>query len=806
MNDLVVWQNHYEKYEVATEYLSLSTGAFSINSTLNTNVLFNDGNKGIDVFDVKFNTKVKTADKDDYLFAVFSGSLAAAFDQFVIGRTDLSKMKELDKKELFAFAKNVLAFSKYSDKAISEFEIKFEKALDDAEGKIKNAPKYKELANDFRKSLSIKGLFFSLFAALTGYVIGEDEKGELALTKDETLETLNDKSKFQKIELGFIWWLIKQAEEYNATGKFNEEVNDLIKGKQAFEKLKGIIKQLASTKLFKDKSIDKTEVYKTLFDKVSEDTKDLDLETEKYSVKQLFTKQMLPVLLNKCLVRSYLFVKLLLRELKERNVKSIDGLALLDISVNSKANGRVLARLDTVSSGVFLALDGAEALVYASKEATKAAAMAAALTPGDDKVKAAAAVKEGIKAGVFAYASSINVMNVFEFVAVVKADKDYLIEDAKKFLDKEIVAVQTAKMEAREKEKTLMFDVNKLTKVETKILYSLELDLIETDIRNTKDSETQVLKDEWKKKWIEISEQATDVKKLFYDDPEKVYAQLKTKAANEGDKSWLYRITLELMCFTPYTAIDADNPKKYSKLKLSKFSYLDSIFCEQQKFVSKKEINEMDKLFTKYFNSIGGSTGNKIKGLLGTVLITAAAAAAAFVFAPAIAVALVGNVAFAGLSGAALTSASLAFFGGGAIAAGGFGMAGGTMVIAGGGALLGLGASGMTLGSLIMLSSSAIIQNDYAKLLTTCDYILIKKFNRLQDVRLIQKQVKDSIKDYSVQLELIENTDSFEDKNIQKKLVKEMKKSLSVVEKADQCLDKLVNANVNKPKTKKEKN
>ena len=42
-----------------------------------------------------------------------------------------------------------------------------------------------------------------------------------------------------------------------------------------------------------------------------------------------------------------------------------------------------------------------------------------------------------------------------------------------------------------------------------------------------------------------------------------------------------------------------------------------------------------------------------------------------------------------GLTGAAATSAGLAFLGGGAIAAGGLGMAGGTMFLIGGGALLG---------------------------------------------------------------------------------------------------------------------
>lgn len=72
------------------------------------------------------------------------------------------------------------------------------------------------------------------------------------------------------------------------------------------------------------------------------------------------------------------------------------------------------------------------------------------------------------------------------------------------------------------------------------------------------------------------------------------------------------------------------------------------------------------------------------------VVSAIAVALTAGIMAPEIAVLLVGSN-FAGLSGAALTSASLAYLGGGAVAAGGAGMAGGTIAIVGGGATIGLG-------------------------------------------------------------------------------------------------------------------
>ena len=95
----------------------------------------------------------------------------------------------------------------------------------------------------------------------------------------------------------------------------------------------------------------------------------------------------------------------------------------------------------------------------------------------------------------------------------------------------------------------------------------------------------------------------------------------------------------------------------------------------------------------------------------------------AFAFAPGIATLIAGE-AVVGLHGAALTSASLAFVGGGSLAAGGLGMAGGTAIITGGGAMLGLAGSGTT--SIITLMKQ--VSSEYfvrlsAKLLTFCNCI-----------------------------------------------------------------------------------
>jgi hypothetical protein len=122
--------------------------------------------------------------------------------------------------------------------------------------------------------------------------------------------------------------------------------------------------------------------------------------------------------------------------------------------------------------------------------------------------------------------------------------------------------------------------------------------------------------------------------------------------------------------------------------------------------------------------------------------------ATAGTFAPAIAVALVGSN-FAGLSGAALTSACLAYLGGGAIAIGGAGMAGGTIAIVGGGAVLGIGAGlgvGGAVGAAgILGKQNTILQS--AKLLVSVREIFLNDEHDVEYSNTIYEQYVQNIMD-----------------------------------------------------------
>ena len=137
-----------------------------------------------------------------------------------------------------------------------------------------------------------------------------------------------------------------------------------------------------------------------------------------------------------------------------------------------------------------------------------------------------------------------------------------------------------------------------------------------------------------------------------------------------------------------------------------------------------------------------------IKSISITAIVTVVAIATAGAFAPAIAVALVGSN-FAGLSGAALTSACLAYLGGGAIAAGGLGMAGGTMAIVGGGAVLGLGVGAGIGGALgatgVLGKKDAILQS--AKLMVSVREIFLNDEHDMEYSNTVYEQYVQNITD-----------------------------------------------------------
>lgn len=681
-----------------------------------------------DIIDVEFSPAVKKVDRVDTLVAVTSGFMAFLLDQLLIRKN--IREKDIDEDTIIKVLPLVLR--QYSDKN-KDIDKEIDEYIANWEHKIKDAYKYKKLVWDFCSELSFNGLLIKVIEYCFNLSIGLDEKSGLIIKKEK--HDLKTDSIVEKAQIAVIDWFVDQAYAYKKSGKCKKEFVQI-------EKIVKDIKKVA----FKDNKFDKEQLKEWFHNKVLNEKKKLNRLDD-------FAVQSIPVKANIIFVHSYAHIRNFIQQVNEHNVESLEGLNIIDF--DKLNNDRVLARMDTISTSVFAALNAG--------------------IVGGKAIKA----KDGFLQKCCVFAVNINIPNVIRLVSVVSADADYIKEDIDQLVHKsKVVEIKKHKdipLENLER----CFTMNK---IETRILYSLELQLIDEDIQRTKENKEQQLKNEWKKKWIEVTEQSLQQNKVFEKDPVKTYAAINTYASNQENLLWLYNIAVELSMFKPYFKLE----EKDKKLKLSYTKYVEKVFCSSQNYISYKEIQKIQKSYKDYYNYLENNTLKVVGVAGGAIAVAAATGGLAFVFAPQIAVAIFGG-AFPTLHGAALVSASLAAAGGGSLAAGGFGMAGGAVLIAGGGAVLGLGTSGTAL-SLMM--APKFVQNDYAKLLAKCDCVLLKRLSMEDEVMALQQKLESDLAKYKLRLKVLEGLENPNEEC--KQNIKALKKSIIYTERANKQLVKLI--------------
>lgn len=681
-----------------------------------------------DIIDVEFSPAVKKVDRVDTLVAVTSGFMAFLLDQLLIRKN--IREKDIDEDTIIKVLPLVLR--QYSDKN-KDIDKEIDEYIANWEHKIKDAYKYKKLVWDFCSELSFNGLLIKVIEYCFNLSIGLDEKSGLIIKKEK--HDLKTDSIVEKAQMAIVDWFVEQAYAYKKSGKCKKEFVQI-------EKIVKDIKKVA----FKDNKFDKEQLKEWFHNKVLNEKKKLNGLDD-------FVVQSIPVKANIIFVHSYAHIRNFIQQVNEHNVESLEGLNIIDF--DKLNNDRVLARMDTISTSVFAALNAGIA--------------------GGKAIKA----KDGFLQKCCVFAVNINIPNVIRLVSVVSADADYIKEDIDQLVHKsKVVEIKKHKdipLENLER----CFTMNK---IETRILYSLELQMIDEDIQRTKENKEQQLKNEWKKKWIEVTEQSLQQNKVFEKDPVKTYAAINTYASNQENLLWLYNIAVELSMFKPYFKLE----EKDKKPKLSYTKYVEEVFCRSQNYISYKEIQKIQKSYKDYYNYLENNTLKAVGVAGGAIAVAVATGGLAFVFAPQIAVAIFGG-AFPTLHGAALVSASLAAAGGGSLAAGGFGMAGGAVLIAGGGAVLGLGTSGTAL-SLMM--APKFVQNDYAKLLAKCDCVLLKRLDMEDEVVALQQKLESDLNEYKLQLKVLEGLDNPNEEC--KQNIKALKKSIIYIERANKQLVKLI--------------
>ena len=296
-----------------------------------------------------------------------------------------------------------------------------------------------------------------------------------------------------------------------------------------------------------------------------------------------------------------------------------------------------------------------------------------------------------------------------------------------------------------------------LTSRQTALMFSLELLCVRLDAASEKNVESKALKNQWLTDWKSFIENILDGQQLLEDEKTLVKA-FKEELDSSSNKTWYYLIILEVVTFRAYTSLGHDRDKLYSKLKYADQVAFIKLIISEIGTGSPETADRFAKMYEKAINKGSGKTQKRAIKALSILAVGAITAATAGALAGPIAVSLFGSQ-FAGLGGAALVNACLAFAGGGAIAAGGAGMAGGIMTIVGGGALLGATGSGaaVTAFSLFARTTPEFALSQAAKLDVVLREIILNEQRDIKAAQDILKQYRDHIAELNKELSLMKS-------------------------------------------------
>ena len=705
-----------------------------------------------DYVDVEFDREVEESDKIYYSVAAASGILTGSLCMLHLSEEQLKaidKFKEKDWKPVIVSVANLVGYKKSDYKGASKF------LVNHAVRTIEKNEKTKETLTILAEHPSIAGLIFSVITQFSGKAITVNENGVIKKSKLPDYYTVGD-SNAEKIVCAFLYWLFALGvDEASSKRRVLDEIGistDLLKK----------IKEFAGFPFFKNIPGDYTEAEKMFSQWLDKTIKGAELyaenEGEDKNPNPLFTlmgvalnlaEDSFPVLINECIVRSLYILIRLCYEVRERKITSFDQLAEIPAVSIIPSEGRVLSRMCLIASASFAGANIAGATLKAIKE-KKANGRKFSST----------------------FFAELNIAGIGRFLFACAADRKYWGDEIRILLQrnaKQKTDAGTVDYEGKDN----AFDPLFLDAIQARILYCLESVSVKYDIAHTQKAEIAEKKSLWLKAWkdtllagIGISSELAD--KYFIEDEDLLYNGIYQLAQDKSNWRWFYLLTLELALFQPYSTLGLLEDKAFKKLKLES-NYVRDQFVRRQTIVSQDEVDRIIKAYSKYIGYVSGRTRNTIVGIGATTVVAVATGGLALTFAPGIAAAIAGE-AVVGLHGAALSSASLAFVGGGSLAAGGLGVAGGTAIITGGGALIGLAGTGsVTAATVLLQTPSEYWVRQSAKLLTYSNCVLSENLHDNHSVMEILQQIEMAIAKTEKEVAEIDAEKSDLDKELLKK-------------------------------------
>lgn len=675
------------------------------------------------------------ADNLDYIVAIASGITCGLLDILWVGEFDLADGRSVANDKMDSFVKKIaemLEGEKFDDvkSAVKALEKRFPIPSDG------NTPDFggglQHHLRDFAHHPTIVGLAFSLLTQITEKSYGTDANGIfLVVDVPEKSKPFIGKDIPQKILMGVITWFFHLVSDMAGSSS----TAGITGGTGIPGPILALAKEVSAIPFFKNLKINDDMSLSVFLSKLYNGTLMMQRDENGQIIKESvikfdlrgelgvaveLCKQAVPVVANECIVRSFYFIRRFAIVLQDNNVNCLADFKMIDWNSVKPINNPTIARMLSISTGVFTALDIGDAIVTQK------------------------------------YWVSINCVGIGRFAVAIGSDVSWGLKarNVKKVLKVyENIKRQTFRKTDADIYKRignnmgLQMDKLGLSLEQTEILYNLEYyktlnDIETTNIPITGES-VKGLKTAWLQEWSKFIsagfESFTQVPgaEMHWYSMDELYQRI---SENNPNEPWYRLILLEAMLFEPYYSLGIEKDKKGNDVPCKKYKNLnnpingfkktegDNFINEQftGKYCESGYVNRLRKSYNKRINELNEVLKTVITSLSITAVIAIVTVATAGAFAGPIAVALVGSN-FAGLSGAALTSACLAYLGGGAIAAGGAGMLGGTIAIVGGGAALGIGVGTGVGGAVssvgLMGKKNTILQS--AKLLTSVREIFL---------------------------------------------------------------------------------
>lgn len=727
------------------------------------------------------------ADKWDYLLAVGSGIACGMMDILWTGDFSLAEGRNISAQQIDNLVKKTAKIlgceSDDLKNCVKFLEDKFPIPADGSASDFGGGLQHH--LRDFAHHPTIVGLIFSLLTQFTYKSYGTDLNGNFIIVD------VPDKSKifigediFSKIVNGTIIWFFHLISDMAGS----RSTVGLSGGTGIPGPILSIAKEMSVVPFFKNFKKDDMSISLflsklfngTLLAKHDENGKiipdsivKLDLRGEMGFVVKL-EKQIIPVIANECIVRTFYMIRRLAQQIKQVDIKSIDDFKKVRVNEIFPINSPTLARMLTVATGVFTTLDVSDAVITRK------------------------------------YWVSVNYVGIGRFTLALGNEMVWALKrrDIKKIKDmyEKINRYTYTNTDRRIYERiggNMEYDKFGISEEQTEILYNLEYYKILNDIETTKilvgGDKINQLKREWLEEW------KTYITMGYAGFINKVDAKINWYSSEELDKKielnnpnkpWFRLVLLEAMLFEPYYALSTETDKKGNEVPSKKYSVLNNPITGYNKNSGDKYLNEVYaekyqlpgyvKRLRKCYDKMCRELNEVLKTAITSIAITAGITIVTVItagsLAPAIAVTLVGSN-FAGLSGAALTSACLAYVGGGAIAAGGLGMSGGIATIVGGGAILGLGVGagvGSAVGAVsLMGKKNTILQS--AKLMVSVREIFLNDERDIEYSNTVYEKYVQNIADIEKGLIELQLKANVADNKQKKKLKAEIKSAEDTV-------------------------